>query len=211
MAEIIACHECDLLIDLPADFKQKQSYSCPRCQHKIANGHANPEDYTIALSLAALIALTIANFFPFMSMDAGGQVRSITLAQASTELFYGGYYLLAILIICFIMLLPAVYLILLLTLLVPLKFSIKREPPVLIGRFIGWLLPWTMAEVFLIGVLVSLIKLVSLAHITMGISFWAYVAFVIFFTYILGLVDKQKLWRWVWDRNLTLSQTGGYG
>ena len=36
-----------------------------------------------------------------------------------------------------------------------------------------------MSEIFLIGVMVSMVKIMSMADIEFGVSFWAYGAFVI--------------------------------
>jgi paraquat-inducible protein A len=52
-----------------------------------------------------------------------------------------------------------------------------------------------MAEIFLIGVLVSLIKILSMADIGLGLSFYAYLFFTIFMTITLLYVDKYQLKR----------------
>ena len=52
-----------------------------------------------------------------------------------------------------------------------------------------------MAEVFVIGTLVSLIKIGAMATVVIGISFWAYVGFVICFTASLANLDRHALWR----------------
>ena len=44
-------------------------------------------------------------------------------------------------------------------------------------RWVEWLMPWSMAEIFLLGTLVSLIKITSLADIAIGLSFYAFVLF----------------------------------
>jgi len=54
-----------------------------------------------------------------------------------------------------------------------------------------------MVDVFLIGVLVALIKMWSLATLSFGISFWSYVIFVLMFSYVLYCADQQKLFHWV--------------
>lgn len=202
MNEITACHECDLLIELPEKVEQSKAVHCPRCSHKLTSGHQNPIDYVLAISFAALSILIIANFFPFMAFEASGQYRSITLAQASFVLYEQGFHVLSVLILLFIILLPATYLCAVIALVLPIKMQWKRNSPINLGVFIGWLLPWSMAEVFLIGVLVSLIKLVSLANIFMGIAFWSYVIFTILFTYLATIIDPYKLWHWVeWGNN----------
>ena len=52
-----------------------------------------------------------------------------------------------------------------------------------------------MVEVFLIGVIVSLVKLVQLAHVQLGFSFWAYTAFSILFTLAVNRLDRFQCWQ----------------
>ena len=52
-----------------------------------------------------------------------------------------------------------------------------------------------MAEVFIIGTLVSLIKIGAMATVVIGISFWAYVGFALCFIASLSNLDRHSLWR----------------
>ncbi|WP_413701759.1 PqiA/YebS family transporter subunit [Psychromonas sp. KJ10-10] len=56
--------------------------------------------------------------------------------------------------------------------------------------------PWLMVDVFLLGVLVSLIKIASLADITLGYSFYAYCIYTVLVVKCVSLVDKS----WLWDQ-----------
>ncbi|MEC8429425.1 MAG: paraquat-inducible protein A [Pseudomonadota bacterium] len=198
---LIACHECDLLIEMPDIADTRHELRCPRCHHRILSGHSNPVEHTVALSLTGLILLAIANAFPFLSFASQGQSHSITLYQASQELFAQGFYILAALVFCFVILMPLLYLGAILLLTAPLLFmqQFKRPltPPTALGIFIDHLLPWTMTEVFLMGVLVALIKIVAMADIILGLSFWAYIAFTIVFIGLSGIVSRHRLWHWM--------------
>ena len=193
----IACHECDLLIQMPGIEDTHHELRCPRCHHRILSGHSNPIEHTVALSVTGLILLAIANAFPFLSFASRGQSHSITLYQASQELFSQGFYLLAILVFSFVILMPLLYLAAILLLTAPLLLQRPTTPPMLLGIVIDRLLPWIMTEVFLIGVLVALIKIVAMADIVLGISFWAYIAFTIVFIALSGIISRQRLWHWM--------------
>ena len=56
------------------------------------------------------------------------------------------------------------------------------------------LAPWNMAEIFLIGILVSFIKIVSLADIELGLSFWAYALFTLGVVFVTLFFDRRTLW-----------------
>ena len=66
------------------------------------------------------------------------------------------------------------------------------------GRLSGWRTgcrPWSMAEIFVIGVAVALVKVSGLASVTLGPAFWSFV--------LLGVValmeDAVLCRRSVWD------------
>lgn len=196
-ANTIACSECDRLINLPESVDANHSLFCPRCHHKIQSGHKYPLDYVLALSLTGLLLLVAANSFPFLSFEAKGQGHSINLVHASAELFAQGFPALSVLVLAFIIVLPMLYLSMLVVLTMPIKLNLAWRAPVWFGRILSALLPWAMAEVFLIGVLVALIKMMAMATINFGISFWSYILFSVTFTYISAIVDAHRLWKWL--------------
>ena len=51
-----------------------------------------------------------------------------------------------------------------------------------------------MVEVFLLGVVVSLLKLGTLATLTLGTSFWAFVGLMVCLVAALTVIDYGELW-----------------
>ena len=51
-----------------------------------------------------------------------------------------------------------------------------------------------MVEVFLLGVVVSLLKLGKLATLTLGTSFWAFVGLIVCLAAALSAIDHRELW-----------------
>ncbi|WP_419811187.1 paraquat-inducible protein A [Bacterioplanoides sp.] len=190
-----ACHECDLLIELPQHARYQ--LSCPRCHSIIANFDPRNAERLLAITITALLLLIMANAFPFLAFEVSGQYQQITLLQSVTTLWHYHYPGLSILILVFILLAPAAYLLCIFYLLTPLFFN--RQPrfgiPVFANLF--RLSDWSMVEVFLIGVLVSLIKLAGMADVIPGISLWAYIGFSIAVTYVLSKTDRLQLWHWL--------------
>jgi paraquat-inducible protein A len=158
---------------------------------------ARPRDgleRSLAFALAASALLAAACAFPFLSMKAGGLENAMTLPESALELYRNGRELLALLVLAFIMLVPALLLGALLALLVPLVRG--RSAPWLVpaGRLVFALGPWSMVEVFVIGVIVSLVKLGAMATIVLGISFWSYAAFAVCLIAALSSLDRAYLW-----------------
>ena len=54
--------------------------------------------------------------------------------------------------------------------------------------------PWNMIEVFLLGVLVSLLKLGKVADLHFGIGFWAFAGLMVCMAAAVAAIDKRELW-----------------
>lgn len=188
------CIECDLVLNLPS-LQPGENATCPRCGHVISTCRQDGISRSLALAISALVLLAIANSFPFMALEAQGLEKVMTLPHTAVELHEEGYAALAVLVLGLIVFVPALILLTIVALCVPI---LQRKPaPWLVpgGRLLFRLGPWSMAEVFIIGVIVSLVKIVHLAHVELGFAFWAYAAFVVCFTATLATLDRLTLWR----------------
>jgi len=118
----------------------------------------------------------------------------MTLGSTPQALWQNGMPEVAVLVAAFIIIIPAVVLILLAL----ISFPLAR------GKYYSWLRPatnvmfmiqgWAMVEVFIIGVIVSLVKIAAMATVVLGISFWAYTAFAILFTLSVASLDRFQDW-----------------
>ncbi len=69
-------------------------------------------------------------------------------------------------------------------------------------RLVFYLQPWNMAEIFLLGILVSMIKIASLAHIEFGWSFYAFVLYIVSMAATRLYLDKYQVWQWLQHHNI---------
>ncbi|HDZ48326.1 hypothetical protein LCGC14_0210880 [marine sediment metagenome] len=188
-----ACHECDWVSALPP-LNAGEKASCPRCSHVLVKRHRFPAQRSMALAIAALTALVLAISFPFISFSVSGIGNRIELSQTATTLIGFHQPLVAIAVIMTIVVLPAVYLLGVIW----LQFGLLRDRPLPysrdIARTLAHLIPWMMADVFIIGALVSLIKIVGIAQIELGISFWAFCAFAMLLLMTTQSIDADWMW-----------------
>lgn len=188
-----ACHECDWVSALPP-LNAGEKASCPRCSHVLVKRHRFPAQRSMALAIAALTALVLAISFPFISFSVSGIGNRIELSQTATTLIGFHQPLVAIAVIMTIVVLPAVYLLGVIW----LQFGLLRDHPLPysrdIARTLAHLIPWMMADVFIIGALVSLIKIVGIAQIELGISFWAFCAFAVLLLMTTQSIDADWMW-----------------
>lgn len=193
-AHYCACHECDLLVAVPRLLEGEQA-SCPRCGNQLAILPRHPLQRPLVYALTSLIMLLCANVLPFLAINAKGLANSMTLFQAAGVLFDEDYRVLSILVYLCMQLLPMACLLLVCYLYGGYRL-LQRPPPLspMACRWLFRLLPWSMVEVFLVGVLVSLIKIASLAEVSIGLGFWCFVAFCLM--YIKSMVHLDKSWMW---------------
>jgi len=188
----VLCHECHFSVKIPP-LIHKQAAVCPRCGLQLTVYHHNASQRIIALATTSLIFLLASLPFEFLSFSASGQYQSIDILGSLWTLVEKDYAVLALVQAIVVLILPAFVLMSLLYLLVPLQLGLRPKKASWVVKTLFNLLPWTMAEIFLIGVLVSLIKVVSMADIGLGLSFFAFLLFTIFMTITLLYVDKYQL------------------
>ena len=112
-----------------------------------------------------------ALLYPFISFSNQGLTQTISLLDSAKILFDQDNLFVAALIDLTIIGLPFV----LLSLFIPLHAGVLKVLPKNISRMllklIYYLKPWVMSEIFLIGVLISMIKIMEMADISFGLSF----------------------------------------
>ncbi len=190
----VACHECDLLVRIDSRAMHARA-RCPRCGHTLAVYTPDGPTRTLAFSLAAALLLVFSNSFPFLSLEASGIEQVMTLPRSAWALYLDGYWTIAMLVMLPIVGIPA----LMVGAMIALTVQLRRGEPagwlVPTARFLFFLNPWSMVEVFVIGVMVSLIKIGHMAHVVLGIAFWSYVAFALCFIAAISNLDRMHLWR----------------
>nr|WP_245662973.1 paraquat-inducible protein A [Endozoicomonas arenosclerae] len=148
----------------------------------------------MSFSLSGLVFLFLSLVFPFLSLQSHGIVQTVTLPSAIFMIWQSGYGLLSLILTVFTLLLPAIICLSMLYGLLPYRLGGSAFPGTSgLMHCVMRMQQWSMAEVFIIGVLVSLIKLSSLADIQMGSSFWCYIGLS---SCVIGIVlslDKRQL------------------
>jgi paraquat-inducible protein A len=194
MDSFIACHDCDLIHrinPLPA----KGTANCIRCGAVLYQHKPDSLDRTLAFAMAGLILFILANSFPFLGLRIGAQVRETTLITGIYELYVQGMQVIAILVLVTTVLVPFTQMMCLFYILLPIKFGRlpKRLPRVF--RFLQSIQPWAMMEVFMVGILVSVVKLGKLGKIMPGISLYSFLALIFVLTAMTVSLDAHLIWQ----------------
>lgn len=196
-AGLIACPHCDALCRAP-EVPEGAKARCPRCHSVLFAPRAGAVAAIVSLALGALVLMIASIAFPFLHLEASGLTNEASVLDTvrSYALASGMMAPLSALMAGLIVLLPALRLGGLIYALGPLVWG---APPargaVPAFRLAMALKPWAMAEIFIIGVAVALIKIAALASVGFGPSFWAFVGLVMLTTAKDTIVCEWSLWR----------------
>ena len=193
-ASQMACHECDLLIKVPALAAQEKAF-CPRCDYLLAANRPRAQEAIFAYSISALIFLLLANAFPFLGFSASGQERVVSLLQTVAILITEKIPSLAAVVFASIILIPALFLMAMIYVSIAIRRGQLLPGTSLVLRSAMSMLPWSMSEIFLIGILVSFVKISSIADVSLGLSFWSYVLFTVCMSAAVMHIDKREIWQ----------------
>ncbi len=199
-SQLAACEECGLVSQLPV-MTEGQVAKCPRCAHTLSSLAKQPCQTLMAFAVASLLMLAMSLLFPFMSFSVKGITHEIFLINTVAMLDAFEQSALALLLLLSVLVLPAVYV----SLMGWMHWRIWRSQRyakrlstkwMRVCKILAKIEPWIMADVFLIGVLVSLVKIAAMADIGLGYSFWAFCVYTVLIVKTLSLVDPV----WVWQQ-----------
>lgn len=88
-ADLIACHECDLLQREPA-LAPGETARCARCGALLARNPPDSIDRSLALARTAAVLYLIANLYPLVGLEMQGRRVEVTLAGALHILWHDG-------------------------------------------------------------------------------------------------------------------------
>jgi paraquat-inducible protein A len=177
------------------EVREGERADCPRCGSRVTAFRTDGLQHALSFALAAVVLLVLANSFPFLAFKASGLESVMTLPGTAVALHREGYGALAVLVLGFIVGIPALVLGITVALVVPLLRGRGRPWLVPAGRLLSVLTTWSMVDVFVIGVIVSLVKIGQMATVVLGVSFWAYVGFGVCFVAALSNLDRLEVWR----------------
>jgi paraquat-inducible protein A len=191
--ELIACHECDQLhryVSIPAGAKA----SCEHCGSLLYRNTPDSLNRSLALYSAALLLFIIANCFPFLSLTLGGRAVHNILISGGWAMYEMGMGELGLLIFLTSIGFPLLTITGMLYLLISVRLGFK--PPGLspVYRLAEVVTPWSLVSVFMLGVLISIVKLQDIANVIIGPAFFALTALLIVYAAARANFDPRVLW-----------------
>ncbi len=197
---VVACPDCDLLQAIPP-LPPRGTARCRRCGRTLAADRPGSLDRTLALAVAASIVFLVANLDPLMGLETAGRETSTTILGGARRRWAEGERITSALVVAFVVVAPAARIGSLLAILL----AARRTP---VPRWAGTLLRWTeisgrwsMVEVMMLGVLVSLVKIASLATVVPSAGIFAVGALAVLLAALSVSFDPGAVWTRIrWER-----------
>lgn len=168
---------------------------CTRCgAHLYRRTPPGANERALALALTACILFVIANVYPIVGVEVQGMHNSTTLLGAVRDLWNEEAWAVAALVLFTTIAVPAIELIGLTWVLVALRQGTRSRWVVAILHFIESVKPWGMVEVFVLGVLVSLVKLAHIATVEPGVALFSFGALMVFIAAASAAFDPGAAW-----------------
>lgn len=200
LRQLIACPTCDALHRQDAVPKGAKA-ACKRCGTVLFEPRAGAMTQILMLAATAFILMIAAIFFPFLAINAQGFGRKSSVFDTVLAFSDGLMLPLAIAVAALIVFLPALRFALLIYVFAPMAIG---HAPARHARHAfrtaERIRPWAMAEIFIVGVAVALVKLAGLAAVTLGPAFWAFVALVIVTVLKDNVMDRFSVWQTLQQR-----------
>ena len=193
LAPLIACPECDLL-QSEITLSPGGAAQCRRCGALLYRNIRHSLDRTIAFLLAAAILYVVANVFPIVGLEAQGVLNTTTLFGAVRALLSQNSTIVALMVFVTAILAPAVEVTVMLYLLLPLRFGRVPVGFAIMFRIVQGVKQWNMVEVFILGVLVSLVKLSTFASVVPDIALWSFGGLTLLMTAAAASFDPHGIW-----------------
>ncbi|MDD7286785.1 MAG: paraquat-inducible protein A [Succinivibrio sp.] len=183
MDKVTVCSSCDLVVKL-----DEHDQYCPRCGKKLLSTK-NPVNSDIAVvSVSAIIFLIISIVEPYMSINSMGLTANMSLLSIVDilEKQWGG------LLYCFLFFTFFAPLYVLVTIFC--TCGLKFKPNILVGKIYSFNHKMCMVDVFILGIIVSLVKLTSLAEVVFYTGFYTSFIFSILLLWCCINYKPEKLW-----------------
>ena len=189
----VACQQCDALYDKP-QLKQGQLAKCNRCGSTLIERKVNSIERSFNWSLAGLMLMLPAILLPIMGVTLAGQFHQASLFDCILVLIDRGFFMIACLVFLFAIAVPIVRLAGAFYISYSFKFH-KLKPSLLnFFRAYHYLDNWAMLNVFMLGIVVSMYKLIDDTELSINLGLFAFVFWLICSTMSAAALDQDYIW-----------------
>ena len=190
--KLLICRDCDSVHQAITLETTAVAY-CSYCNAVLIRRNAGAVGHVLALTVAAAILFVIASVTPVLAIEFGAIRTQANVWTAALSMANGWIVCAALALALATFLVPLLQIGLLLWV---LSFArAGRRAPAFRNALVmlHWLRPWSMTEVFLLGALVTIVKLSAWVHVVPGEGLWALAGLTILLA-ILSRFEPRVWW-----------------
>lgn len=192
-ANLIACPGCDLLLRKIKAVPGKKLF-CPRCNTVLIHNKVHSITKVLAISISGLLVYIPAIFLPLLTLHSMGMTRNGSIFDAFLSFYHQKYYLVAVLVFITSVFFPLLNLSLLFSVSLQLRMRYYSRSLPFLFRTALHMDEWGMPDVYLIALVVSIVKINSVATIDYNIGFFCFIFLVFMTRASTSTLDREAFW-----------------
>ena len=191
-AGLLACLTCGLLSRAP----RAQAAACPRCGRRLHPRKPAALLRTWTFLVAAMVLYVPANILPVMDSESVFGSQSDTIMSGVVYLWSTGSWPLAIIVFVASIMVPLLKMISMLTVLIAVHRGVRvhRHDLARLYRLLEVIGRWSMLDIYVVAILVTLVHMQFLATVTPGKGAVAFGAVVVLTMLATMSFDPRLIW-----------------
>ncbi|WP_287187304.1 paraquat-inducible protein A [Rhodovulum sp.] len=196
LAALIACPRCDAVYRAVQPGPGERAV-CACCKTVLIAPRRRAGQHLIAVAVAVVVLVVAATLAPFLAIEAAGRRNASSVLDAALAFAANGpVAILALAVAALIVFIPVLRALLVIYVLGPVVLDRPPAPHAAAAfRLSEDLRPWSMAEIFVIGCAVALVKIADLAQVHFGPAFWMFAALVVLVVVQDGFMCRYSVWK----------------
>jgi paraquat-inducible protein A len=177
---------------------------CLRCDAVLRHTRRDPLLLPLALNISALILFLLGVTLTLMSVSTAGQHRTADLITGPIEMEQYGLWEVSAVVLATTVAAPLARVLCMLAVLIGLRLP---RPPLELRAIFAWvehLRPWSMMEIYLLGLFVAYVRLSGMAVVDLGPAIFALFALMVIMVLADYTLDDQAVWEAMEPRNRRL-------
>ena len=194
------CRDCGQMQVLPA-LPPGARAVCLRCDAVLRHTRRDPLLVPLALNISALMLFLLGATLTLMSVTTAGQQRVAELLTGPAELESYGLWEIAAVVLVTTVAVPLARVLCMLSVLLGLRLA---HPPAELRAIYAWvehLRPWSMVEIYLLGLFVAYVRLSGMATVDLGPATFALGGLMLVMVLADFMLDEQAVWEAMEPRN----------
>ena len=187
------CHDCGQMQILPA-LPAGARVVCLRCDAVLRHTRRDPLLLPLALNSSALILFVLGASLTLMSVTNAGQQQAAELTSGPVALEQYGLWEVSVVLIVTTLAAPLARVVGMLTVLLGLR---QQRPPRALRAIYAWverIRPWSMVEVYLLGLFVAYVRLTGMTTAELGPAAYALGGLMVIMVLADYTLDHQAVW-----------------